>query len=590
MVQLLSLRNNLSADRQCFKSSQNYHNFGLVALVFLLWLLLSACQKSQKSGSPTPTVTSRAGVVVSANPAASEAGASVLRQGGNAFDAAVATHFALAVCYPRAGNLGGGGFLVYRQYDGKSGSLDFREKAPQNATRDMYLDSLGNPIPERSLEGGLAAGVPGSVAGMVKLHKRLGKTNWKTLLQPAIRLAEEGVVLSPFEVAVIERYQSAFRKWNPANCPFIGTFQPGDTLRQPALAATLRRIAERGRAGFYEGITAGEVVAHARKTGGILTQEDLSEYEAVWRDPIRFDYRNTRILSMPPPSSGGVALAQLLKGTEPYPLAEWKHHGFRHIHLMTELERRVYADRATYLGDTDFYPVPLDTLLSEGYLRKRFSDISLQAKTPSSEVKAGEVAAIESHETTHLCVVDKEGNAVSLTTTLNGNFGSKVWLPKSGFFLNNEMNDFSIKPGVPNQFGLVGGEANAIAPGKRMLSSMTPTIVEKDGRLWLVLGTPGGATIITTVYQLILNLRDFEMAPQAAMDSKRIHSQWLPDEIYLEEGAVRDSLVLQKLQQTGHQLRRWQKIGKAELILVTETGKRIGVPDHTRGDDTAVRE
>ncbi|MEM6299460.1 MAG: gamma-glutamyltransferase, partial [Bacteroidota bacterium] len=456
--------------------------------------------------------------------------------------------------------------------------------------RDMYLDSVGNPVEGLSLEGGLAVGVPGSVDGMVRLHEKFGKLPWEQLLAPAIRLAEEGVALTPNEVEVMGRYQKEFQKWNGADCPFIGDFSPNQLLKQPELANTLRQIAEKGRSGFYKGDIATALLKISSDKGGILTQDDLNTYNSVWRKPIEASYKDLNIISMPPPSSGGIALAQLLKGTGNHPIAEWGHQSTKTIHLMVELERRVYADRATYLGDQDFYPVPLDTLLDDNYLKNRFKTINLAQKTPSEEVKAGEVEVIESHETTHYSIVDAEGNAVSVTTTLNGNFGSKVWVSGAGFFLNNEMDDFSIKPGVANQFGLVGGEANAIEAEKRMLSSMTPTIVERNGKLWLVVGTPGGSTIITTVYQTILNLREFNLDPQAAVDARRIHSQWLPDEVYVEEGSITNSTNL-ALQALGHQLVTWETIGKTELIFVDpESGMRIGAPDHTRGDDTAVGE
>ncbi|MGF1533354.1 MAG: gamma-glutamyltransferase [Bernardetiaceae bacterium] len=548
--------------------------------IFLLLVFLGyACS----SHDPTAEVE---GVVVAAHPLAAQAGADILDRGGNAFDAAVATHFALAVCYPRAGNLGGGGFAVLREKNGKATTLDFRETAPEAAYPQMYLDSDGQPIPNQSLAGGLAVAVPASVEGMWQMHQKYGRLPWNDLLTPAIQLAQNGVPITAREADILQRYQADLRQWNNEACPFVRDWKTGDTLIQTALAQTLVQIQSRGKDAFYRGATADAILTTTQKTGGILTHQDLQSYRAKWRDPLLIPYKDLRLITMPPPSSGGVALGQLMLGTAAFPLAQWGHQDPRSLHVMTELQRRVYADRARFLGDADFFPVPVDSLLRPEYMRWRFQDISLTEKTPSERIHSGTVTRIESHETTHYSIVDAEGNAVSITTTLNGNFGCKVWVPEAGFFLNNQMDDFSIKPGTPNQFGLVGGAANAILPGKRMLSSMTPTIVERQGDLWLVLGSPGGSTIITTVYQVILNLYEFGLSPADAVRAKRVHSQWLPDEVYLEARAL-DSASTAGLAAYGHHLKTWEAIGRVALVVRQPDGILLGIPDSTRGDDTA---
>lgn len=534
-------------------------------------------------------VTGSNGAVATAHPMASRVGLEVLKNGGNAFDAAVAIHFTLAVVYPRAGNIGGGGFAVFRLKSGESGTLDFRETAPLSAYRDMYLDEEGEVITQLSRKGALATGVPGSVAGMFSLHLRHGRLPWKDLINPAILLAREGVVLTEDEADILNKYEDEIAVQNPVITAFQkkGDWEVGDTLIQKELSVTLQKIRENGKEGFYRGEVASRIQETMEKHKGIISLKDLADYEPVWREPIIGKYKQYRIISMPPPSSGGLALIQLLKGIEDFPVKAWGHNTGKTVHLMTELERRVYADRATYLGDPDFHPVPVDKLISDHYIHKRFSGINLNRATSSQEIKEGEVQRIESLETTHYSIVDTEGNAVSITTTLNGNFGSKLVVEGGGFFLNNEMDDFSAKPGVPNMYGLIGNEANQIEPGKRMLSSMTPTILEKNGELFMVVGTPGGSTIITSVFQTILNVIEHDMCMQEAINAKRLHHQWLPDYIILEKEALKFETLI-SLFIKGHVLIPTEEIGRVEGILIHKEGSLEAAADFTRGDDTAL--
>ncbi|RMG79739.1 MAG: gamma-glutamyltransferase [Bacteroidetes bacterium] len=528
-------------------------------------------------------------MVVSPHPLATRVGVEIMKQGGNAIDATAGVHFALAVVYPRAGNIGGGGFMVIRTKDGTAAALDYREKAPLAADRDMYLDEKGDPIDSLSRKGHLAVGVPGTVAGMLKSWERFGRLkDFKKIIQPAIDLAAKGFKISESEAERLNKYRDEFLEVNENAAPFVrdGDWKAGDLLVQPELAKTLERIRDRGKAGFYEGETADLIVKEMKRGGGIITHEDLKQYDAVWRDPIDDYYKDYRVITMPPSSSGGIALMQLLNIVEDYPISEWGFHSPEAIHLMVEGMRRVYADRAEYLGDMDFYPVPVDSLLDEAYLEKRMENFDPEKATPSDTILAGKFNLPEHYETTHTSIVDPEGNAVSVTTTLNLNYGSKVIVQGAGFLLNDEMDDFSAKPGVPNFFGLIGNEANAIAPGKRMLSSMTPTIVEKDDKLFMVVGTPGGSTIITSVFQTFINVAEFNMDLKEAVHAPRFHHQWLPDEIRYEKNGL-DSLTIKALEARGHKLREVGRIGVVKAIHVLPDGRLHGVGDWRNKDDDA---
>jgi gamma-glutamyltranspeptidase/glutathione hydrolase len=525
-------------------------------------------------------------MVVSAHPLASKVGVAILKKGGNAIDAAIATQFALAVVYPVAGNIGGGGFMLVRLKDGTLDALDYREKAPAKASTNMYIGETGEPLPDLSVLGHLASGVPGTVSGLDESHKKYGRLPWKDLVQPAIDLALKGFPLTKQEAENLNYIQADLKKYNtvePDN--LINQWKEGDTVKYTDLGHALERIRENGSAGFYDGQTAKDIVNEMERGKGLISYEDLKNYKAIWRKPVATTYRGYKIVSMPPPSSGGVAMFQMLKSVEDYPLKEWGWNSAKTSHLIIEAERRAYADRAGYLGDPDFVNIPVGKLTSAEYNRLRMQNFNPDKATPSSEIKEGDRAYLESPQTTHLSVVDKEGNAVAVTTTLNGGFGSAVVVAGSGFFLNNEMDDFSVKPGAPNMYGAVGGEANKILPGKRMLSSMTPTIVEKDGQLFMVVGTPGGTTIITSVFQTIINVIDHGMTMQEAVNAKKFHHQWAPDKIFTEPTAFskEDSLRLVKL---GHHLFTWESIGRVDAILVLPDKRLEGGAD-PRGEDKA---
>ena len=553
--------------------------------LYILAILLQACARPQIS-SQGPVAEN--GMVVSAHPEASKVGVEILKAGGNAVDAAIAVQFALAVVLPAAGNIGGGGFLVLRQSNGAIASLDYRETAPARANRDMYLDAQGNVVPNLSIEGHLAAGVPGTVDGMVKAHQKYGSLLWEKLVQPAVNLAANGFSITEKEAGGLNRNHSRFLQFNDSSSAFIrsSAWKAGDLLVQQDLGQTLMRIRDNGRAGFYEGETARLLVAEMEEGKGFISAEDLRSYDAKWREPVTGSYKGYRVISMAPPSSGGIALLQLLRMIQPFPLHKYGWNQTKTIHLLTEAERRVYADRSEYLGDPDFYKVPATELLNPKYLTARMQDFNPKAATPSASIKPGTLTTREHEETTHFSVVDKAGNAVAVTTTLNGSYGNFVVVDGAGFLLNNEMDDFSAKPGVPNMYGMVGTSANAIAPGKRMLSSMTPTILEKEGKLFMVVGTPGGSTIITSVFQTILNVLEHDMSMQAAVSAKRVHSQWLPDEIRYEKDALSEK-VLKRLQKMGHKTTETNSMGRVDAILVLPNGKLEGGAD-PRGDDSAI--
>ena len=530
----------------------------------------------------------RNGMVVSASEYASQIGVDILKKGGNAVDAAVAVQFALAVVYPNAGNIGGGGFMVYRSAKGETNTLDFREKAAGGATRDMYLDAAGNPIVDKSLYGQLAAGVPGSVAGMAEAHQKYGRLKWDELVAPAVALAANGFKITARQARELTGMKSRLKNLNLLGTALLKetVWAEGDVLVQQELANTLKRIKEEGRNGFYGGAVADSIVAEMKRGNGIITKQDLKDYKAVWRKPVTGTYRGYDVITMPPSSSGGIALVQLLKSVEPYPLSKWGFNTDSTVQVMVEAERRVYADRASFLGDPDFYPVPEKQLIDQTYVKERMSNFNWAKASTSTEIKAGEIAPIEHEETTHFSIVDKDGNAVSITTTLNGSYGAGVVVKGAGFLLNNEMDDFSVKPGAPNMYGLVGGEANAIAPNKRMLSCMTPTIIAKDGELFMVVGTPGGSTIITSVFQTIVNVIDFNQSMQTAVNSKKFHHQWLPDQVDIEPQAL-DSLTIEKLKAKGYKIVPRGAIGRVDAILRTKWGYYQGGAD-LRGDDKAI--
>lgn len=537
-------------------------------------------------------VIAKSGMVASAHPEASRVGIETLKAGGNAVDAAVAIQFALAVVYPSAGNLGGGGFLVLRNKDGKSYSLDFREKAPAKSHADMYLDKSGNVIPNASIRGRLASGVPGSVDGMVEAHAKHGRLPWKQLLQPAIDLAKRGVILTEREARGLNAVKKAILEINPGTQYFQKPdgekWTAGDAFIQKDLSKVLERIQKKGRSGFYSGKVARMLVKEVNRNGeGIISRKDLENYHARWREPIIGRYKNYSVVTMAPPSSGGIALVQLLRFTEPFPLRKWGWHNDSTIQVMIEAERRVYADRAKFLGDPDFVKIPGQDMMGKDYLTKRWADFSWDKATDSKNVEGGILPGYESHQTTHFSVVDKDGNAASLTTTLNDGYGSRVVIKGCGFLMNNEMDDFSVKAGVPNLYGLIGNKANAIAPGKRMLSSMTPTIVEKEGKLLMVVGTPGGSTIITSVYQTILNVIEHGMNMQQAVNALKFHHQWLPDKTTFEAGAFSENTI-QKLIEKGYILeKQLNSIGRMDCILVNPDGLLEGGSD-PRGDDTSI--
>ncbi len=562
-------------------------------LLYLLISLVLFTQCRQKKTNNTAIKTLQKGVitknamVVCAREEASTIGIAILKKGGNAFDAMIATDLALAVSYPFAGNIGGGGFMVYRTKDGQVGALDYREKAPLATHHDFYLDKNGNVIPKMSTLGANAVGVPGTIAGLFKIHKKFGSLPFSELIQPAINLAKKGVIVTKKQAHSLKKYGKNFEKANNRKIFLDKQWKQGDTIKYPKLAKTLERIRDNGRDEFYKGKTAAILVNYIQDLGGVLTKEDLEKYEAKWRKPIQFTYKTATIYSMSPPSSGGICMAQILKSIEPYHIKQYGHNSAKYVQLITEAERRAYADRAHFLGDADFVHIAIDSLISPEYLKERMKTFSWDKANTSTEIAHGKLNGWESNETTHYSIVDSEGNAIAVTTTLNSAYGSKVYVKEGGFFLNNQMDDFSIKPGVANSYGLVGAEANSVAPEKRMLSSMSPTIVTTNGKLKMVLGSPGGSTIITSVMQNILNVIEFDMSMQESVAKPRFHHQWLPDNVKFEPSF--DNSIFIELEKKGYKIDQSNApvIGKVDAILVLPNGNLEGGAD-PRGDDKAV--
>ncbi|MEO7119507.1 MAG: gamma-glutamyltransferase, partial [Ginsengibacter sp.] len=571
-----------------FRQNSCMKNIRFVTFCFFIFSFQIAF--SQQNINPyqyqiNKNVTCKNGAVVSAHALASEIGVNILKQGGNAVDAAIAIQLALAVVFPGAGNIGGGGFMIVHLSNGKNMAIDFREVAPGKASRDMYLDANGNPDPKLSQDGHLAVSVPGSVAGMFAALK-YAKFPFKKLVQPAIDLAENGFVISDDEARSFNSAKDDFIKLNTTVPLFVKNtpWKAGDTLVQKDLANTLKRIRDNGAKGFYEGETARLIVQEMKRGKGLVSAADLKSYKPIVREPLIFNYKGNTVVTMPLSSSGGILLEQMMKMSSMEHIDKMKFETPQSVQLMTEIERRAYADRAKYLGDPAFVKVPVKTLVSEAYLRKRMSDYKPGVAGNSKDVKAGFIGN-ESNETTHFDVLDKDGNAVSETTTLNGWFGSKTVVAGAGFFLNNEMDDFSAKPGAPNMYGAVGAEANEIAPHKRMLSSMTPTIVLKNNKPWIIVGTPGGTTIPTSVYQTLIDIIDFNMNPEDAVNSPKFHHQWLPDELYVEN--TFDTNVSDALKKMGYKISIMFGIGRTEVIMEEPDGVITGVADK-RGEDAAV--
>ena len=550
----------------------------LALIVFFLFL---SCGNEY-----TPTV-------VSARKDASDIGVEIMKKGGNAFDAMIGVQLALSVSHPTAGNIAGGGFMVYKLKDGTDGTLDFRETAPADSSEKMYQDENGNVIPGLSSIGGLAVGVPGTVSAIFEIHKKFGSLPIEELFQPSIELAEKGYLVTKYLEDELNEKRDDFIKLNGKNSLYSKEYKSGDTIFNKMYANTLREIMNKGSDGFYKGKVAEDMIETISKSGGIMTMEDLSEYQSVWRDPVRFKYKGYDIISMSFPSSGGVILGQMMKAIENFDLSKIKHNSPEYVQLLTEIERRAFADRSDLMGDPDFMKLPVYEFMDKEYVESRMKNFSWDQATPSSEIKPGEIIFNESYETTHFSIVDKEGNAVSVTTTLNNSFGSKVYVENSGFFLNNEMDDFSSKPGYPNFFGVIGSEANSIQPKKRMLSAMTPTIVLKYNKPHLILGSPGGPSIITSVFQTILNVVEYNMDVNKAVSSPRFHHQWYPDLIVMENEAYSDELnsILSKknylivklpIEEETLGVYKRSDIGAVDAILINENGEVFGGADLRR--------
>lgn len=562
-----------------------------VALAFVLLAVATALNaQAILEGERHHPVTGRNGMVVTSHDLATDAALTVLKSGGNAVDAAVTAGFVLAVVQPRSGNIGGGGFMLVAPGDGGPvEAIHYREKAPAAATATMFQDENGNVVTNRSRFTHLASGVPGTVAGLALALERFGTLSLIDALAPAIELAREGFVVPPRFTEGLEQAQERLHRWPASLATFYradgSAWQPGERFRQPDLAATLQRIADHGTAGFYQGETARLIVEEMQRHGGLITAADLANYQPAVRKPVRGSYRGYEVLSMSPPSSGGTHIIQILNILEDYPLTELGHNSAATVHYMAEAMKLAYADRSKFLGDTDFVDVPLNGLLSKSYAGELRKGIDADRALPASEIQPGAPGGYESPETTHYSIVDRWGNAVSNTYTINFSYGSGITVAGAGFLLNNEMDDFSAKPGEPNAFGLIGGEANKVEPGKRMLSSMSPTIVRKGDRNFLVTGSPGGSRIITTTLQVILNVIDHNMNIQSAVSAPRMHHQWLPDAIFIEQGFSPDTIRL--LEDRGHSVRTTNAMGAIQSILIGEDGTLSGGADPRRSTSSA---
>lgn len=561
-----------------------------VVVCFLLFVcsnIFFGCKKQNTSRIKSISFYTNEYMAVSARKEASETGAAILEKGGNAFDAAIAMHFVLAVTYPQAGNIGGGGFMLAQPSGEDAVALDFREQAPRISHETIYLDDSGNVIPGMSVIGHSSSGIPGSVWGMYEIHQRYGTMDWSDLIQPAILFAQHGFVLTEKDIAELQNVTDELDSVNGPNIFTSKKWKTGDTLKQPDLAKTLQRIALYGPKDFYEGETSKLIIREMQQHGNWIDSIDLKNYKVEWRKPLKGKFYGYEIITMPPPSSGGIALLQILYMLEKLNIHTIPYQSLRYILTIAEIEKLAYADRSKYLGDPDFVHVPVDTLLKPNYLNERMLRLGLLKKAiPSAEIQPGIISGYESEETTHFSVTDKQGNAVSITTTINSAYGSRVIVKGGGFILNNEMDDFAIKPGVKNQFGLTGGKANAIQPGKRMLSSMTPTLVNKNGTIKMVIGSPGGATIITTVLQQLLNVLIYNQAMQESCDQPRFHHQWLPDLLYLEESWKGNQKLTDSLEKAGYILQFRPPIGRVSAILRTKDNRWEAGADR-RGDNAA---
>jgi len=566
--------------------------FCFITLILLLAATASsAWAQAILEGERFHPATGSHGMVATSHTLATEVALDVLKNGGNAVDAAVTAGFALAVTQPRSGNIGGGGFMLISKGDGSEPeAIDYREKAPAAATETMFQDEDGNVVQERSRFSHKAAGVPGTVAGLALALERHGTITLKQALAPAIKLARDGFIVPRRFTEGLEQARDRLERWPATRATFYkedgSAWQPGERFRQPELAATLQRIADQGVKGFYEGKTADLIIREMEANDGLITKADLKSYRAVIRKPVHGSYRGYDIYSMSPPSSGGTHIIQILNILEGYPIGDYGHNSARTIHLMAEAMKLAYADRSQYLGDTDFVEVPLRGLTSKDYAGELRASINTAKATPASEIAPGKPAPYESPQTTHFSVVDQWGNAVSNTYTINFSYGSGITVEGAGFLLNNEMDDFSAKPGVPNAYGLIGGAANKVEPGKRMLSSMSPTIVRKDGRNFLVTGSPGGSRIITTTLQVIMNVIDHGMNIQTAVSVPRIHHQWLPDEIRIEQGISPDTV--ERLQDMGHKVVVNSAMGAIQSIMIGDDGTLYGGADPRRSTSSAM--